>query len=97
MDRFITREEAIETLVNLVNSGILDEELENNLEEIISCIDYERKGYHAWGADCEFTDLFIAYRSDLWTDELKERMQKLHNKYSFTPASYEQEEINDEE
>ena len=58
---YITREEAIETLYDLINSNILDEELEESLQDIANCIEAEEThNVFLWGADCEAFDLFVA-------------------------------------
>lgn len=88
---YITRDEAIEVLQTMVNSDILDEDLENDLEEIITCIQSEDEGYHIWGADEEVGKLFTSYRTDLVTPELEEELNAISDKYSFTPAPYEAE------
>ena len=45
----ITREEAINTLYEVINCGILDKEIEDQLVEIASCVNAERYGVHLWG------------------------------------------------
>ena len=88
----ITREEAIKILTELEESGILNEELENGVADILLCIDAERDGYHFWGADDdEWIKLYTAYREDLLTPELKAELQAINDKYSFVPAPYEAE------
>lgn len=41
---YITREEAITTLYDVINSGIISDELEGKLQDIASCIDNEEQG-----------------------------------------------------
>lgn len=48
---YITREEAVKTLYNIINSGIISDELEGKLQDIASCIDNEEQGLFTWGAD----------------------------------------------
>lgn len=86
---YITREEASAVLQTLIDSDILDEDLESALEEIKLCIEEECAGYHCWGASDEFDELSVAYREDMWTDELKAKLRSIHDKHSFTPAPYE--------
>ena len=88
-ETYITRNEAVDTLYMLVNSDILDDDLRDKIEEIANCIEKENLGYSLWGAEEDATELFVARREDLWTDELKERLAEIHNKYSFTPAPFE--------
>lgn len=92
-DRYITRNEAIDVLYCLINSGILDDELEAEIEEIACCIEKENEGYHLWGADAEVGELFVARRQDQWTDELVSHLREIHDKYSFTPAPFERAEF----
>ncbi len=86
---FITRNEAVECLYNLINSDVLDCDILDDLEEIANCIDHENEGYHLWGADDEAADLFSIPRSDLITEEVRNERERLCKKYSFTPAPYE--------
>lgn len=86
----INRDDAIEVLRNLTESDILSEEIEEKLEQIILCIEEEQDGRHIWGATSDdWTELHIAYRSDLWTDDLAMKMENICQKYSFVPAPYE--------
>lgn len=89
----ITREEAIDALIQLENSDILDDSIIEQVSEIRMCLEHERQGYHGWGADDDFDKLFVAYREDLWTDELKAECAEISKKYSFTPAPFEAEEL----
>lgn len=90
----ITREEAIDALMQLEGSDILSEELEDQIGEIICCIEEEMIGRHIWGAEGdEVAKLHIAHRKDLWTDELIKECEEIENKISFKPAPYEKEEI----
>lgn len=92
-EKFITRSEAVSVLSALIDSGILSDEIEDALQDIMFCIEQEQLGYHCWGGENELVELFTSHRADLWTDELKEKVQAIHNKYSFTPAPYEAEEL----
>ena len=78
-----TREEAVEKLFSLINSGILSGEMEEALEDIVKCIEAEEEqGIFIWGAkENDWAELYVAYREDLWTDELKQKMQQIHDKY----------------
>lgn len=42
----ISRSNAIDVIYDLINSGILDESIEDALNEIVTCIDYEECGMH---------------------------------------------------
>lgn len=92
-EKIITREKAFEVLSDLLDSGILDGEIEKSLQEIMFCIEQEQLGYHCWGGDDDIYNLHVAYRVDLITDELKAELQAIHDKYSFTPAPYEAEQF----
>lgn len=76
-----TREEAIETLQSLVDSGVLSEEKTESLEQIIRCIECENDGLFIWGAEGDWIQLYIGYREDLWTDEMKKNMENIFEKY----------------
>ena len=90
----ITRNEAVDVLLTLVNSGILDKNIEEKLAEISTIIEDEEIGYHFWGADhSERVILFTATRVDLITDEMCEECNRIADKYSFTPSEHERVEI----
>ena len=58
-EHYITREEAIETLYDLINSDIIGEDLGEQLQDIANCIEAEEThNIFLWGADSEATDLF---------------------------------------
>lgn len=81
-----TRKEAIETLYELINSGILSEDISSKLEDIAKCIEVEDSennlGISLWGVlEDDWVELVIAYREDLWTDELKAKIQAIYEKY----------------
>lgn len=89
----ITRKKAVERLAELVNSGILSEGLEDDIEEIAGLIQDEEQGFHGWGADSsEYGKLFVHWREDLWTEERIEECKEIFEKYSFTPSPFEAEE-----
>ena len=81
----INREEANEVLFELINSGILNAVLEDSVQEIATCINYEEKGLHLWGADDDCTELMVAKRQDLWTPEEIAKCEAISKKYKFTP------------
>ena len=60
----ITREAAIVTLYDFINSGILAEDLCDELTDIANCITHEELGLDTWCADDDVIDLFIAKRAD---------------------------------
>lgn len=81
----ITREVAIETLYDLINSGILDLELEDKLSDIAKCIQAEDGendlGLFLWGADGNYIDLYVAKREDLIDDAWDRHCNELYEKY----------------
>lgn len=89
MKYFVTREEAKSTLIELIDSGVLDLDIEDKLTQIYSIIDAEQVGYHVWGADNDVSILFVARRSDLITEEYIKEVEEVKKKYSFVPAPYE--------
>lgn len=96
MGNSITRDEALETLYYLLNSGILSEEMEDKLQDIANNIENEKYGLHLWGADNEeYAVLVTAVREDLMTDEYIENGKRIWEKYSFTPSVFEEQEIID--
>lgn len=95
-NKAITRAEAIETLYDIINSGIISEALEEKLVEIASNIENEKYGLHMWGADNEeYATITTAYREDLITEEHKANCQRIWDKYSFAPSPFEEKEIQD--
>jgi hypothetical protein len=91
---FLSRQEAIETLRELSNSGVLSKELEENLDEIANLISYELDGEHFWGQPYKLADkLRIDYREDLWTDELMQEASKQHLNARFIPCKNEIESL----
>lgn len=89
-DHYLSRQEACTVLHELASSGVLSEELEENLDEIANLISYELDGEHFWGQTYESGNkLRIAYRDDLWTDELVKEVTKQHENARFIPAKNE--------
>lgn len=79
---YITREEAVGVLNRVSGSGILDDDLEDLLGEIATCISAEEElGIFLWGADDDAVDLFTMKRSDLITDEWVKHQQELYERY----------------
>jgi hypothetical protein len=92
-DHYLSRQEACTVLHELASSGVLSEELEENLDEIANLISYELDGEHFWGQSYESSDkLRVAYRDDLLTDELIKEVSEQHENARFIPAK---NEIND--
>ena len=89
----ITRENAIDVLYEIVNSGILSEELEDDIQDIICCIEDEKDlGIHAWGMpDDEYSTLHTALRTDLpeYAD-FKMQQEEILDYYKFSPSKAEE-------
>lgn len=95
-DRYLYREEAIGALYGLINSGILEKELENTLEELTIILESELDGIHLWGrkySDCDL--IHTAMRSDLITDDVKKKIENQYHSVKFTPCNAEQDELID--
>lgn len=46
----ITRTEARDVLYDIINSGIISEEMEDKIQDIVNCLfDEEELGIHSWG------------------------------------------------
>ena len=82
----ITREQAVEVLYMLINSGILDVHFDESLQEIANCIEAEEElGLHIWGAPSEDVSiLYTSKRTDLPEYNIFVQHQKaIAEKYSF--------------
>ena len=94
LNRFLTRSEGISVLYEVINSGILDDAIEANLTELANLLQYELEGEHLWGQPYSACDkLHVAYREDLWTDELVKECQKQHDNVRFIPSPTEIPEL----
>lgn len=83
----ITRLEAIETLYDLISSGILADDIEGRLQDIASCIEAELIGRHEWGVPREdLAKLYSAVRVDLVTDNDIDDYDRIHRKLTFVPS-----------
>lgn len=49
-EKYPTRKKAVETLGKLLDSGILNTEIENEISDIMECIEEEEEGLFFWGA-----------------------------------------------
>ena len=87
---YLSREEAIEKIYELINAGFLNKEMEEDLQEIANLIQYELNGEHLWGQPTVNNDKLIsAYREDLLTEELMEEMNTQHLNCRFVPCKNE--------
>ena len=74
----ITREQAIYAIYEIINSGIIDMELENRLQDIANCIDAENYGVHLWGTEqVENYEHFIFGPSDFEEKEIMQNIKEL--------------------
>lgn len=79
-----TRMEAVRVLYQLINSGILSDDLETDLQNIANCIEAEeKKGVFLWGAkDDDWVELYIAQREDLINDAWIRYIDAIQQKYA---------------
>ena len=89
----ITREEAIEVLRDISDSGIIRDELDTKINDIIHCIECETDGLHVWGSEGDEIELYIGRRVDLITSEIEKKCQAIHDKYAYTPSEFEKESM----
>lgn len=83
----ITREEAINTCLEIIDAGILAEDIESSLQDIVSCLEAEMIGRHEWGVeDDKLGVLYTAKRVDLITDEDMKEFDRIHRKLTFIPS-----------
>ena len=93
-DTYLSREESIEKIYELINSGFLNKTMEEDLQEIANLIQYELDGEHLWGQPYEADNkLRSAYREDLLTEELMEEMNTQHMNCRFIPCKNEIEDL----
>ncbi len=90
----ITRERAIDVIIGLINSGVLAEELVDELIDIEMCIEFEMCGVHVWGADNdEFEEIAKAHNPLKMTKEEIHNLDELIDKFKFVPAPCEKQAI----
>lgn len=95
-NNYLSRQEAIDVLRTVASTGLLADEIEEELDEIANLISYELDGEHFWGQSYESGDkLRVAYREDLWTDKLVMEVSAQHNNARFIPAPNEIQELRD--
>lgn len=93
-DMYLSREEAIEKIYELINAGFLNKTMEEDLQEIANLIQYELDGEHLWGQPRANNDKLISdYREDLLTEELIEEMNTQHMNCRFIPCKNEIEDF----
>ena len=78
------RMEAARVLYQLINSGILSDDLEKDLQNIAQCIEAEeKKEIFLWGAkDDDWLELYIARREDLINDAWLRYIDAIQQKYA---------------
>ena len=79
-----TRIEAARVLYQLINSGILSDDLETDLQNIANCIEAEeKKEVFLWGAkDDDWLELYVARREDLINDAWLRYIDAIQQKYA---------------
>ena len=83
----ITRREAIALLFKIKATGILDEDEERKLDDIIHCIEAEMENYHEWGGDTSEVVILHYPTSSLQIRSMdKEELYSIFKKYRFIPS-----------
>lgn len=76
----ITREEAIDAIYAVINSGILHNNLEAALTETAEAILFENYGIHVWGADIDEEaadfDPYVFAPADYEEEAIKANIEK---------------------
>lgn len=89
----IERGNAIEFLLNMVNSGIMSDNINSALQDIANCIVGEEDGLHLWGApDEDVATMYTEASEEALTKEFKEKADKLYAEYRFFPSKFEEEQ-----
>ena len=91
LNRFPSRSEAVAILKSLIESGVLSEEMVENLKEIKTCIENERKGIDLFGAAHDkVAPLFIELRApeSMDNDEYRALYQSHSNKVAIIREMY---------
>ena len=92
--RYPSRNEAIEILEEIYNTGECCEEDEDAILDIIECIRLDKEGYHIWGANREKVELYIENEQV----DLDDVDITAHRKYySYTPSIYEEFEAEEDQ
>ena len=87
----LNRIEAQQNLNRIIDSGILSAELTAALNDIVTCLNAEMRGYLIWGADDDCRELFTLYPIGGITEEVSNRLSNIRSKYSYTPSKFELE------
>lgn len=94
----LSRDDACCVIGAIINSGIIDEDLVSDLQDISTAIGCEKDSLHLWGVDDQDVhDLYTCVRSDLITPEYQKHVDDLYNKYKFFPSEAEKNEIDIDE
>lgn len=85
-ERYPNRGEAVEFLNQLISSGLLNEVMSENLKEIKTCIEYERKGIDLYGASYRnVAPLIISNATLEYSPELVGELEEIHARYHMEP------------
>lgn len=87
----ISRENAVKTLKTLFGRILMSQETEEQIRNIITCINAERDCLHVWdGDDEEVAELYSTVRAtDEYNNAHRELCDKLYAKYKFEPSEFE--------
>ena len=86
----ITRQQAIDTLCEILNTGILEQSLEDDLEDILSCIEAEEYCIHAWGMDDnDYLNIETGIVDGIDAEEFEKHVEEILRFHSFVPSEAE--------
>ena len=95
----ITREEAKRLMYDIMNSGIISDEIEEKLQDVANCLEFEQYGLHMWGAsDNDIETLTTSMRTDSpdYPAHIK-KQQEIADYHRFTPSPFECDQEKGEE
>ena len=90
MNRYPSRNEAIDILEEIYNTGEYSVEDENALLDIIECLRLDKEGYHIWGADRKKVELYIL-NEQKYLNELDAEFRQKY--FSYAPSLHEKIEM----
>ena len=94
----LTRDEAGAVIYQVINSGILDEKLEDDLTDVATAILCEKDGLHLWGVDDkDISDLYVSVNQAYITPEFEAHVDALYDKYKFYASKFEEEQEKSED
>lgn len=89
MAMMITRDDAIDFLRGVIDDRALSNEACSIMDDIVACIELEKRGIHAWGMPSEdFSTMLMEYQvTDDRFNENAEEQANIRKKYGFTDNS----------